>query len=48
MRDPALLERIAEATALELRSTGMEWTFAPTITVPQDGRWGRAYEGYSQ
>lgn len=48
MRDPALLERIAQATALELRSTGMEWTFAPTITVPQDGRWGRAYEGYSQ
>ena len=48
MRDPELLERIAKATALELRSTGMEWTFAPTITVPQDGRWGRAYEGYSQ
>ena len=48
MRDPDLIERIAEATALELRSTGMEWTFAPTITVPQDGRWGRAYEGYSQ
>ncbi|MEO9599663.1 exo 1,3/1,4-beta-D-glucan glucohydrolase [Parasphingorhabdus sp.] len=48
MRDPALLERIAQATALELRSTGMEWTFAPTITVPQDLRWGRAYEGYSQ
>ncbi|MEV9328323.1 glycoside hydrolase family 3 N-terminal domain-containing protein, partial [Klebsiella pneumoniae] len=23
------------------------WTFAPTITVPQDYRWGRAYEGYS-
>ena len=48
MRDPDLVQRIAEATALELRSTGMEWTFAPTITVPQDGRWGRAYEGYSQ
>ena len=48
MRDPDLLHRIAEATALELRTTGMEWTFAPTITVPQDGRWGRAYEGYSQ
>jgi beta-glucosidase len=48
MHDSDLVQRIAEATALELRSTGMEWTFAPTITVPQDGRWGRAYEGYSQ
>ena len=48
MNDPDLMERIAKATALELRSTGIEWTFAPTITVPQDGRWGRAYEGYSQ
>ncbi|MCH8686228.1 glycoside hydrolase family 3 protein [Pedomonas mirosovicensis] len=48
MHDPALMKRIAEATALEIRATGMEWTFAPTIAVPQDGRWGRAYEGYSE
>jgi beta-glucosidase len=48
MRDPDLIERIAAATAVELRTTGIEWTFAPTITVPQDTRWGRAYEGYSQ
>lgn len=47
MRDPDLVEKIAQATAIELRTTGIEWTFAPTITVPQDGRWGRAYEGYS-
>ncbi len=45
--DPALIERIARATALEVRATGLDWTFAPTITVPQDYRWGRAYEGYS-
>ncbi|WP_245196450.1 glycoside hydrolase family 3 protein [Sphingomonas jejuensis] len=45
--DPALMRRIAEATAVEIRVTGQEWTFAPTITVPQDVRWGRAYEGYS-
>ncbi len=48
MNDPDVVERIAKATALELRTTGIEWTFAPTITVPQDGRWGRAYEGYSE
>jgi cytochrome P450 len=26
----------------------MEWAFAPTVAVPQDDRWGRSYEGYSE
>lgn len=47
MHDPALIERIGAATAEEIRVTGQEWTFAPTVAVPQDYRWGRAYEGYS-
>jgi beta-glucosidase len=47
MRDPALIEKIGAATAQEIRVTGQEWTFAPTVAVPQDFRWGRAYEGYS-
>jgi len=47
-RDPELLRRIGEITALETRTTGMEWAFAPTVAVPQDVRWGRAYEGYSE
>ena len=47
MRDPQLIERIGQATAREIRVTGQEWTFAPTVAVPQDFRWGRAYEGYS-
>jgi beta-glucosidase len=46
--DPALLGRIAQATAAELRATGFDWTFAPTVTVPRDDRWGRSYEGYSE
>ena len=46
--DPALVARIARATAIELRTTGFEWTFAPTVTVPRDDRWGRTYEGYSE
>lgn len=46
--DADLVRRIARATALELRATGFEWTFAPTVTVPRDDRWGRAYEGYSE
>ena len=47
MRDPALIEKIGAVTAKEIRVTGQEWTFAPTVAVPQDFRWGRAYEGYS-
>lgn len=47
-RNPELLRRIGEITALETRVTGMEWTFAPTVAVPQDDRWGRTYEGYSE
>ena len=46
--DPALLQKIAAVTATEVRVTGIDWTFAPTITVPQDTRWGRAFEGYSE
>ncbi|MCF7752063.1 exo 1,3/1,4-beta-D-glucan glucohydrolase [Bacillus subtilis subsp. subtilis] len=47
-RNPDLLREIARITAAETRTTGMEWTFAPTVAVPQDDRWGRAYEGYSE
>ncbi|MFG6108690.1 exo 1,3/1,4-beta-D-glucan glucohydrolase [Stenotrophomonas nematodicola] len=47
-RNPDLLRRIGEVTALETRATGMEWAFAPTVAVPQDDRWGRTYEGYSE
>jgi beta-glucosidase len=46
--DPKLIRRIGEVTAREVAATGIEWTFAPTLAVPQDPRWGRSYEGYSQ
>ena len=47
-RNVELLRRIGEVTAIETRTTGMEWAFAPTVAVPQDDRWGRSYEGYSE
>jgi len=47
-RDPGLIREIAAATAVELRATGLDWTFAPTLAVPRDDRWGRTYEGYSE
>jgi beta-glucosidase len=46
--DPDLIERIGQATAIEVAVTGIDWTFAPTLAVVRDNRWGRAYEGYSQ
>jgi len=46
--DPELIRQIGEATAAEVRATGINWSFAPTVAVPQDVRWGRSYEGYSQ
>ena len=45
--DAALIERIGTATAAEVAASGIEWTFAPTLAVPQDLRWGRSYEGYA-
>jgi beta-glucosidase len=47
-RDSNLVEKIARITAIEVRATGINWTFAPCVTVPQDIRWGRTYEGFSE
>ncbi|MDG2461178.1 MAG: exo 1,3/1,4-beta-D-glucan glucohydrolase [Luminiphilus sp.] len=45
--DPELIGRIGAATAREVRATGIDWMFAPTLAVATDLRWGRAYESYS-
>ncbi|KAF8720098.1 hypothetical protein HU200_024877 [Digitaria exilis] len=47
-RDPELMRKIGAATALEVRATGIHWTFAPCVAVCRDARWGRCYEGYSE
>ncbi|KAH7675257.1 beta-glucosidase protein [Dioscorea alata] len=47
-RDPELVRRIGVATALEVRATGIPYTFAPCIAVCRDPRWGRCYESYSE
>ena len=46
--DPALVERIGAAVAAQVRATGIDWTFAPTVAVVRDDRWGRTYEGFSE
>ncbi|HEV8040437.1 MAG TPA: glycoside hydrolase family 3 N-terminal domain-containing protein [Bryobacteraceae bacterium] len=47
-RNAALVEKAARITAIEVRATGINWAFAPCVTVPQDIRWGRTYEGFSE
>jgi beta-glucosidase len=47
-RNAALIRRIGEITAREIRVTGQDWTFAPTLAVARDDRWGRTYESYSE
>ncbi|KAK6163129.1 hypothetical protein DH2020_002970 [Rehmannia glutinosa] len=46
--DPELLRRIGDATAIEVRATGIPYAFAPCIAVCRDPRWGRCYESYSE
>lgn len=48
MRDPALVRRIGAVAAREMRVTGLDWTFAPTLAVARDDRWGRTYESFSE
>ncbi|GAB4278314.1 MAG: hypothetical protein Kow0080_29860 [Candidatus Promineifilaceae bacterium] len=46
--NPELMTEIGRATALEMIATGIYWNYAPGVMVPQDIRWGRTYEGYSE
>ena len=46
--DPQLIRRIGEITALEVRVTGLDWAFSPTVAVARDARWGRTYESYGE
>lgn len=47
-RDADLVRRVAQVTRQELLATGVRWDFAPPVSVPQDIRWGRTLEAYSE
>ena len=44
--DEALVREAARATAAEVLATGMDWTFAPCVSIGLDPRWGRTFESY--
>ncbi|MBN9742334.1 beta-glucosidase [Amycolatopsis sp. A1MSW2902] len=46
--DPCLVRDVENSTARQIRATGQDWAFAPTLAVVQDDRWGRTYEGFSE
>ncbi len=46
--DSDLVYQISQATAREMLATGIRWNFAPALSVVQNIRWGRTYEGYSE
>lgn len=47
-RDPDLIERLARICAKEVLATGLDWTFAPTLAVVRNIKWGRTYESFSE
>lgn len=47
-RDTELARKCARITALEVKATGLNWTFSPCIAVPRNEFWGRTYEGFGE
>jgi beta-glucosidase len=45
--DAALVGEIGAVAGAQVRATGIDWVFAPTLAVVQNYRWGRSYESYS-
>ncbi len=46
--DPDLAEQAAAITALEMRASGVHWTYSPNVDVVRDPRWGRAGETFGE
>jgi beta-glucosidase len=42
-----LVEKVARVTGDELLHTGIRWNYSPTFDMPEDIRWGRVYESFS-
>ena len=45
---PEIMETIGAQTAIEMRKTGMVWTFSPNLDVARDARWGRMGETFGE
>jgi beta-glucosidase len=48
MRNPELMRRCAEISALETRAAGLRWTFAPVLDVGRQPLWPRFAETFGE
>lgn len=46
--NPQIVEEGARVAAVEARSTGVTWTFAPMLDISRDARWGRIAESLGE
>lgn len=46
--NPELVYKTAQVNAQETRFNGIHWTFAPSIDIVHDARWGRTGETYGE
>ncbi len=46
--DPELVRAIGAVVGRQVRATGINWVFGPTLAVARDPRWGRTYESFSE
>ncbi|MDP1676786.1 MAG: glycoside hydrolase family 3 N-terminal domain-containing protein [Bacteroidota bacterium] len=46
--NPAIVEKVAIATAQEVKGTGIHWAFSPCVAVVRNERWGRTYESFGE
>ncbi|WP_238884197.1 glycoside hydrolase family 3 N-terminal domain-containing protein [Clostridium sp. YIM B02551] len=46
--DTGLVKKVGQAVAEEVRATGVNWAFAPTLGIPHNERWGRTYETFGE
>lgn len=46
--DPEKIEAMGRATAEEVSTTGVHWTFSPVLCIGRDTRWGRVGETFGE
>jgi len=46
--DLDLIREVARVTAVEMRATGLKWTFSPVLCLARDLRWGRINETFGE
>jgi len=46
--NPALIQQVAEITAIETRAVGIPWNFSPVLDVGRNPAWSRFFETYGE